>query len=105
MHNYGFRNAAFKLVFLVTAGLVGAAGSADRLPLPKSADGSTTPIAWRTDYHDGLDEAADRAQMALIWFYDPVNPTANESFERDVVSQEPIATQINDRFVPIRLPV
>lgn len=93
------------VVLLAAASRLGTVRSADRLPLPKADEQSKSPIAWRTDYHAGLDEAADRAQMALIWFYNPIDPVANERFESEVLTQEPIAARVNGRFTPIRLPL
>jgi len=105
MHFHNLRYPACVILFLASATLAEIASSADRLPITNSAGELKPPISWHSDYHAGLDQAADRRRLALIWFYSPIDPSANDRFERDVLSQEAIAARINDRFTPIRLPV
>ena len=62
-------------------------------------------VDWLADYHEGLDAAEARRQMALIWFYDPLQPSENERFEREVVGAKEVAKLIAERFTAIRLPV
>jgi len=60
-------------------------------------------IDWQTEYHDGLDAAAKRHQLALVWFYNPTDPVANERFEQEVLSQAKVAFALTERFATIRL--
>jgi hypothetical protein len=62
-------------------------------------------VHWLTDYHAGMDAAEARRQMALIWFYDPVQPSENERFERELVGANGVAKLVAERFAAIRLPV
>jgi hypothetical protein len=105
MQNQRFRITVFTALFVVVAAAANSkAAASDSLPLPQTGDQWKTPFEWRTDYHAALDEAAERGRMALVWFYNPIDPTANQRFEREVLSPEPIATRIADRFTPVRLP-
>jgi hypothetical protein len=63
------------------------------------------PIAWMDNYQQALEVAAERSQMALVWFYDPVASETNERFERDVLSQSLIADAIAERCVVAKLPL
>ncbi len=62
-------------------------------------------VDWSADYHAGLDTAEARRQMALIWFYDPLQPNESGRFEREVVGTNGVAKLIAERFTAIRLPV
>jgi hypothetical protein len=62
-------------------------------------------VNWLTDYHAGMDAAEARRQMALIWFYDPVQPSENERFERELVGANGVSKLVAERFAAIRLPV
>lgn len=105
MHNQFFPYILSAILLIVVAVLGPIAGAADTGPAAKIDTRDMPAIAWRTDYHAALDEAADRGQMALVWFYSPTDPTANDTFERTVLSKKPIATRLSNRFIPVRLPL
>jgi hypothetical protein len=65
----------------------------------------TSIAAWHDDYHAGLDEAQSRSKLALLWFFDPRATEQNAQFEHDVLAQDQIDDLINERCVPIRLPI
>jgi hypothetical protein len=96
--------AAFLTTVTAAVAVSDATGADTKLPLATGNEAAAN-IAWRTDYHAALDEAADRARMALVWFYNPVDPSANDRFEREVLLRDKIAERINDRYIPVRLPV
>jgi hypothetical protein len=104
MQNQLIRYAVFATL-LVTGVPAITSTAAETLPSGSSGQEAKSPIAWRTDYHAALDEAAKHGQMALMWFYNPIDPIANDRFEREILSQTPIATRCNDHFIPLRLPL
>src|SRR4051812_21302326 len=104
MKNQLIRYTVFASLLAATVPAI-IAPAADALPAGSAGQEAKSSIGWRTDYHAALDEAADRAQMALVWFYNPIDPTANDRVEREILSQTPIATRIDDHFIPLRLPL
>ncbi len=81
------------MVLLWASGALAEEGSAD------------AKVDWLADYHAGMDAAEARRQMALIWFYDPLQPSENERFGREVVGANGVEKLIAERFTAIRLPV
>lgn len=98
------RYTAFAALLLTAVAAI-IAPAADTLPSGPVGQEGKSPMAWHTDYHAALDEAADRSRMTLVWFYNPIDPSANDRFEREILSQTPITTRINDHFTPLRLPL
>lgn len=60
---------------------------------------------WIDNYQRALEAAAERSQLALIWFYDPAATEANARFERDVLSMSLVADAINERCITAKLPL
>jgi hypothetical protein len=104
MKNQLIRYTVFASLLAATVPAI-IAPAADARPAGSAGQEAKSSIGWRTDYHAALDEAADRAQMSLVWFYNPIDPTANDRVEREILSQTPIATRIDDHFIPLRLPL
>jgi hypothetical protein len=93
------------LLFFISMGITLGASDSDTTSSAGQDSAGNERIAWHTDYHAALDEAANNHQMALIWFYSPIDPGANDRFEREILSPAPIAASINDHCTPIRLPI
>jgi len=105
MCNHHNRFIPVGLFFVASFGFASRAIAADTTPSVAGPTERTAGITWHSDYHGALDEAMERGRLALIWFYNPIDPKANDRFERDVLSQNPIARLIQDRYTPVRLPV
>ncbi|HEX5103989.1 MAG TPA: hypothetical protein VFV87_09280 [Pirellulaceae bacterium] len=65
------------------------------------------PISWLSDYRDALDRGESSSKMVLIWFVDPEPgwKAADAAFEEAVLEQPEIAGAIQNRFIPVKLPL
>lgn len=61
-------------------------------------------IVWESDYHVCLDAAEAAGKLALLWFYDPLNPKVNQVLANEVFAEDSIATEVEQRFVAAKLP-
>lgn len=61
--------------------------------------------AWLPGYHEALDAAEAKQQLAFIWFYDPLTPELNDQFAATVLNNEQVAQKLNDNFSLTRLPI
>src|SRR5688572_1219316 len=68
-----------------------------------ASDEASTSITWHTDYHDGLEAAANERKLALVWFFDPAQTEANDSFEQEILANPKIAGLIAERCASIKL--
>jgi hypothetical protein len=69
-----------------------------------ASDEASSSITWHTDYHTGLEAAANERKLALVWFFDPAQTEANDRFEDEILSDPKIATLIAERCESIKLP-
>jgi hypothetical protein len=75
------------------------------LSAPLNASDEASPsITWHTDYPNGLEAAANKRKLALVWFFDPAQTEANDRFEDEILSDPKIATLIAERCESIKLP-
>jgi hypothetical protein len=63
------------------------------------------PIEWRSNYQEGMELAASRRKMLLVWFCDEKWAAQDAKFEANVLNQPRIAARIHSGFVAVRVPL